>query len=640
MKNAIKSLLVAVAMLVVGCGGDKNTKNDTDKAYQNQKLPSVKDEAIPDVLLGGNSSSSLSQAKLSSQADEVSAGFTTLKEKAQFFYKKQLEINMELGYMDSVWGQIEDYCQGKSVCNIPSGKIVFTYTEALYARDMQLIETYEGKTGDTMTYGDYKNDMKSLVGTKFKLLSAKLTVDEGSEYTYVLETEHYGFQAENPNIEYAIVKWSDGGKQYLVREEIVGTIDGKRTGTPSWVQYEYRESDGNSVNIFTAKDNFLGYDNEYLKFGENEDGSIYFTQDYPTDQGPFHAEGILTSEGGEVTFSGPEGYYLHETFDREGRILTSTSCNPENALDSDSCSIQDPAVIKKILLENIYTLSSPFWGEDEETPTSAPVHHTMLRFDENDTMFAVVNCSTYVADYRVGEYGISFSNVKKTVSPELKCLYPQIQSNFEKMLENGLPFMQAVDDPIHEDQHFNPAFGFFPNLESTSREDFNIESFYEKLYANEYVDSPLMNNVLKIRSASWYSNLNSGKYFLLLSSPEYPEIHVENKKIHIDLIDATFDADIEVIDSTHIKFVNIHRVDKSDVEYPEDTDSNCQEEDTEEGECEEDPNYDSTNSDKIFAGIVERFLNETISVSSGVTDYFQIRFTGSEMAFTGDIEDR
>jgi hypothetical protein len=258
----------------------------------------------------------------------------------------------------------------------------------------------------------------------------------------------------------------------------------------------------------------------------------------------------------------------------------------------------------------------------------------MLKFDENDSMLAVVDCSTFVANYQIGEYGISFSNVKKTISPKLKCLYPQIQSNFEKVLKDGLPFMHAVDDPIKGNSHFSTLFGFFPNLGSTSRVDFDLDKFYEDLHINEYVDSPLMNSVFEIKSVHDYSHKDGGQQYLLINAPQ---IKIENKKIIVDLLDATFDADIEVVDPTHIKFTNINRVNKSNVTYPDDINLTCVEENVgTENECIEDPYSDNTNSDKIFAGIIEDFLNETIKVYSGVTDYAHVTFMGSTLVLSGE----
>jgi hypothetical protein len=382
MKILLKMILVVSTVLLVGCGGggssENGSKNPTEEtsSYINKKLPVIQENSIPDSLLDRKSSKSKKIKKQYKEVGEQSSGYAQLKEKAAFFYKKQLQMNMELGYMDSIWEQIESYCHGKDICNVPSGKILFTYTNALYKRDIALITKYEEKTGiEYQNNGILKEDLKTIIGQSAKLSSARLITDDEAEYTYVLSTEQLGDQEENPNLERSIVKWNDNNQNYFIREEVEGTIDGKSSGNPDWTQFEYLEIDGEKISKFSNADNFFRYDSEVLEFKEKEDGSIHFIQDNPSDFAAYHAEGTLANEGGEMTFSDTEGYYLYETFDTEGKILTTISCdgaitNPKNISDTDSCSIQDPSVIKDILLKSIYSLAQPFWGENDFTPTS------------------------------------------------------------------------------------------------------------------------------------------------------------------------------------------------------------------------------------------------------------------------------
>ena len=616
-------MLMASTVLLVGCGGgggastpsvvttdgDSNPPEVLETIYINQKLPVIQENSIPDTLLEVKTSNSKKTKKQYKEIGELSSGYTQLKIKAAFFYKKQLQMNLELGYMDSIWGQIESYCNGKDICNVPSGKITFTYTNALYKRDIELITKYEEKTGiEYQNNGILKEDLKTIIGQSAKLSSAKLVTDDVAEYKYVLSTEQLGDQEENPNSERSIAKWNDDNNNYLMRVEI-----GETNGEISYSQFEYIEIDEEKRSRFTS--NHQGFYDESLEFKEKEDGSIYFVQDNPDDFVTYHAEGFLNEEGGKMTFSDTEGYYLYETFGKDGNILTTISChgvinNPQEISDTDSCSIQDPSIIKKILVDNIYSLSQLFWDVSNALPTSGPEHQTMLKFDENNSLLAIVDCTTFNADYNVEEYGISFSNIKKIIATDLKCLYPQIQDNFETVINKGLPFMNAVDNPVPGKRHFNTLFGFFPNLGSVSRADFNLTKFIEKLHADKYVDSPLMNSVFKIKSIQDYYHKEGGKRYLLIHTPN---IKIEKKKIIIDLLDATFDADIIVLDPTHIKFVNINRVKKSNVSYP----------------------ADKTNSDKVFTNVIEEFLNETIEVSLATTDYAFITFSGTNLTFRG-----
>ena len=137
MRMFVKILLVVSGVLFVGCGGGSSKdggKNlpETSTAYINKKLPVIQENSIPEILLDERSGNPKKIKKQYKKIGELSSGYTQLKEKATFFYEKQLQMNMELGYMDSVWKQIESHCKGKNICNIPNGEIVFTYTNALY----------------------------------------------------------------------------------------------------------------------------------------------------------------------------------------------------------------------------------------------------------------------------------------------------------------------------------------------------------------------------------------------------------------------------------------------------------------------------------------------------------------------------
>jgi len=638
MNKLLKMMLIVSTVLLVGCGGGSTSKDGgknpsgTISSYINKKLPVIQENSIPDILLDGKSSKSKKTKKQYKEIGELSSGYTQLKEKAAFFYKKQLQMNMELGYMDSIWEQVESQCTGQKTCNVPSGKIVFTYTKALYKRDIALITTYEEKTGiEYQNNGILKEDLKTIIGQSVKLSSAKLVTDDEAEYKYVLSTEQLGDQEENPNLERSIVKWNDDNDNYFIREEIEGTIDGKSSGKPDWTQFEYSEVDGEKVNIFVGKDNFLGYNNEHLEFREKND-EIRFRQDEPGENEleSYYAEGTLSSTGGSMTVVGA-GETVYEKFDENGLLLATVKCldivkDIDNIPEDAVCSINDPDLIKKYITKSVYSLGLGFGDEFGDVASSvsdsALASKNMIRFDDNNTLFAIIDCAKFTADYITSSNGISFSNTVRTSLPDLKCIDSVNQDKFEQFLKQGY------------NKGYDIAFDFWPMFDNLgSALDFNMTKFYVSLHKGEFVNSPLMNSVFEIKSVHDYYHEDGGQSYLLINTPQ---IKIENKKIIIDLIDATFDADIEVLNATHIKFGNINRLNKSNVTYPDDINLTCVEENIgTEDECIADPYSDNTNSDKVFANIIEGFLNETIEVYSGVTDYARVTFVGSLLVFSG-----
>ena len=640
MRIAGKLIYMIGMFLLIGCGGGGSNKangvtNSTTQAYQNKKLPVIKQDAIPDIALTKNVQKSQKITKQFKEVADISKGFTELKEKALFFYQKQLEMNIQLGYMDSVWEQIESYCQDKNICKIPSGKIVFTYTEALFERDSKLIKEYENKTGDTGTYGDLLDNLKNSIGQKVKFGDMTLVIYNEGKYKYALDTEYL---EDSQTLIHSVVKWNDDNSSFLINESVWGVVTGKKVEKAEWIAtYTYDDVKGTKINKFTTQDNFLLDTDSKMEFREREDGSIYYVYEQYNNKEegeiPYHAEGSLSNSGGYITYT-TEGYFLYETFDSNGLIKSFVNCmnsntDIDNIKDNDTCTIQDSNIVKKYLTSNIYTLAVPFWNIDDFTPTSSPDYQTFVKFDDNNSMMAVVDCTTFKAKYKIEEYGISFSNITKQTDTSLKCLYPQIEDNFEKMLQEGLPFGNAIDDSAKNNVHFSLAFGLFPNFDNTDRDTFDFDKFYRDLHANEYVDSPLMNSVYDIKSAYEFAH-SDGKLYNLSQSPQ---VIVEDSKIEIDILDAVFEADIEVVDATHIKFNNIQRTNKDNIEYPEDT--TCT--DTEEGEdeCIGDPTIESSNSDRVFADIVDKFLNETIKVGLYTTDYKDIYFQGTNLNFVG-----
>lgn len=607
----MRILLVLSGLVLVGCGGgggpsgDGGTNPSEPSAviYINKKLPVIQENSIPGVLLDEQSVNSKKIKKQYKEIGDLSLAYMQLKKKATFFYKKQLQMNMELGYMDSIWEQIESYCQGNNICSIPSEKIVFTYTESLYKRDMALITKFEEKTGiEYQNDGIMKEDLKTIIGKSAKLSSAKLIIDDEAEYKYVLSTEQLSDQGENSNLERSIVKWNDKNNNYFVREETEDTIDGKSSGKPSWTQYEYSEISGEKINKFTSEKIFLGEHKEILEFRE-EKSATYFVHDIPGEI-TYHAEGNLRYSGGDMTVSDTEGYYSYEKFDENGYIVETVNCirDSQNLSQEPSengfCALTGENTIKNILIKNVYGMG-PFLATTE---INVQKEHSLITFDENNTIHAIINCSNFTANYTIDKKGIWFANVVEERNETLTCLTHDLEDNFIEFIEKGFSFSESG---------YYVEFGLMADLETIGEKGtFDYKKFMDGLLSEKYVDSYTMNNVLHVTSwdGVFYSPKENKEYFLASS----PSMQIENEKIYIDLLDTTFEAEIVVIDGNTIEFKNIVRNDKQNVTYPN---RNCTDEPGP-NECTDGYSADKQYEDKNFADVINTFLNGKVYVSN------------------------
>jgi len=638
-KHLLHIILALGTVLLVGCGGggsddttetfqsnpeiDTQPDENSNQVYQNKTMPIIDGDTVPGILLKGTGSTTEKLEKSNKESTQ-SYGFVAFKKNAKFFYGMQTEMNINLSYYDSVWSQIEEYCEDSVECSVPDGKVVFKYTQALYSNDVALIQDYQEKTGDQDTYREFLEYGHKVIGTEIPLSTASLIRDVDAEYENVLVTDILSIdENKTKNIGVSLLKWNTDKSKFLIRDEYYVS-----EGENRFVEFKYDNNQDQIESQFSTND-YYSYGNEaILKFIE-KDGRIEFFENVESFDvvTSYYSEGYLDENGGRmVSFSEPEGY--DERFDSEGNILSEIKCYDKIYLDTDYtnlasdmiCDIDDPEIIKNIITQNVYSLgSSEFDDGSSFIGYSNPSSKSIVKFEDNNTLFAIVDCSTFTADYHIDESSITFSSIIRTVSPDLTCIYPENEDNFESFLNDGI-------------SGYNTAYDFWPTFDRAGNvSDFNITAFTNSLYADTFVDSPLMNSIFNVQSASEYINLETGQYMVLMSSPI---IKIDNNKIVIDLVDATFDADIEVVDPLHIRFTNVNRLDKIDVTYPLDVNYSCVEEKPgTPDECFEDPYFENTNSDKIFAGIIERFLNETISVRLNTTE--DIHFEGSELSFMG-----
>jgi len=630
MKTIIQMALVTGSMLLVGCGGgggssaggDTTPPKSSTKVYKNKNLPSIQKD-IPESLIKKDNEKSFH--KLQQKVGDKSTGFQLFQESMGYFYFKQMEMNINLSYMDSVWSQIETYCQEEESCFIPKDKIIFTYTQELYNHDIELIEIYETKSGDTQSFNSTKERLKTKIGETTKLGEATLVNLQNSSYDYELKVDISNVTFDNDKL-ITSTKWNRKDTIYQVREEL---IDGynfdpgicrDRAGGLIYYGYDYNKSANNIDNLYT-----YGYDMKCES--ENDEGKVesaiqkyshkiqllelanstklkehisykIINEEYnpPLD---YYLEGELTETGGYVIASDTEGYYNNEKFDVEGNIVSNVSCIGDMSNKLDDCTIQDKELIKSIVTENYYKVGWLY----VEPSINVMAEHSAVFFNENNTLNAYINCSIFKADYHLDNSGITFSNIQEESNNSLVCLDNDFATSFKIFLKQGHEF---------NNDGYVVWNGLMADLDIVAKKSkFDKNAFMAKLTENRYVDSYTMNNLFKIHSLrlGGFSNPSENKSYFL---SQEPTMKVENEKIYFDLIDATLEAEIQVINNDTIKFKNIIKTVKTNFVYPI---RNCTNEPGPNECLGEDASLQY--EDDKFTQVVENFLNGSVSVGNG-----------------------
>jgi len=629
MKQLLQFFLIFILFLMVGCGSGGSSNSDEPviiEEYKNSTLPEISEKVIPDVLLDKSN-------KLSKK--EKSNGFLNLRERVNYFYFRQINMNMELSYIDSVWNQIDTYCKGKKICDIPKDKISFTYTQSLYNHDIALIERYEKKSLNILLFKDAKKDLKDKIGEESFLGASRLTRLSNSNFDYKLQANISNITLNDDNLT-TIINWNKRETLYSMREELYNGENGDRgicidrTGSVIYTGFDYNKSLESIDNSFSYgyKADCFSPDNVNSKYIQKydtllnllelptkikltEDSSYkIISQEYNTPLNS-HLEGEVTESGGYVISSDTEGFYIHEKFDIEGNIIDSINCIGDEDDDLDSCIIRGKEAIKSIIVKNVYKV-----GVFEKAPVNILATHSAVFFNEDNSLNAFINCSTFKADYLLDNKGITFSNIIEEQNSSLVCLDRSFEENFKSFLEKGYKF---------NDEGYIVWNGLSAELDTIGKKsEFDKKAFINKVTANRYVDSITMSNLFKV--TGWdglFSNPTENRNYSLSSSPS---MYIKNQKIYIDLIDATFNADIVVIDNDTIQFTNIVKVAKDNLNYPSNGCGNKPERE----ECSE-MKYE----DKSFTDIIEKFLNGDVLVSnSGVPDNGILWFHNDILSFS------
>jgi hypothetical protein len=666
MNRIIQIVFLLGGLTFVGCGGGESTSpegsgstelphlsgdepvNNNEEMvngmYENSHLPSLNNDTIPEALL--RKKSELRYHKMYQKLPEKGNGLQLFQESLGYFYFKQMEMNMNLSYLDSVWKQIEMYCKEKTSCSIPKDIIEFTYTEALYNHDVQLIEIYEAKSGDLESFRDIKGVLKNRVGEMTKLGEAKLLTLSASSYDYELKVDISNVTLDNDEL-ITITKWSRNHSVYQIREELFngynfdqGICRDRESGV-IYTEYDYNKSSQRIDNLYT-----YGYDvicksetetNKSSTFLQKHNHEIQLLElmdkiklkehisDRIADENynvplNYYLEGELTEEGGYVLASDNEGFYNNEKFDTEGNIVSNISCIGDKGNNLDDCTIKGEALIKSIVTENVYKVGWLYVSPSFNTLAE----HSAVTFNEDNTLEALINCSIFKADYRLDNSGILFSHIQEESNTSLLCLDGSFAESFRIFLKNGHEF---------NDEGYVVWNGLIADLDVVEKKSkFDRNVFMANLTENRYVDSYTMSNLFKV--TSWdgiFLNPMSNENYLLHSTPS---MHVQNEKIYIDLIDANFEADIHVINNDLLRFSNIVKTDKKEVVYPTRTCSN----EAGANECldgDERLNY----QDKLFRDVIQEFLNNDVQVSnSGVVDNGMLWMHNDKLSFIAIYE--
>ena len=111
MKILLKMMMVVSGLVLVGCGGGGGTSSteaisvggsSSSEVYKNNVLPIIKDDTIPEALLDKKTQTVQKNNKIYYKETSISNGFINLKERMGYFYFKQMEMNINLSYLDSV----------------------------------------------------------------------------------------------------------------------------------------------------------------------------------------------------------------------------------------------------------------------------------------------------------------------------------------------------------------------------------------------------------------------------------------------------------------------------------------------------------------------------------------------------------
>lgn len=653
--HVFTKIITSVGLFVfIGCGGgggasdsslDKD--NSSSEIYENTTLPKIKDTTIPEVLLEKNRVNSSKVNIFSKNENSKSNGFIQLRERVGDFYFRQMNMNINLSYVDSVWTQIESYCKDDEICNIPKDKIAFTYTQQLYNHDIKLISIYEQKSGDTISFRDTKETLKDKIGEKTMLGETTLITLEDSQFNYELKVDISNATIDNDNLT-TIVRWNDSKSLYQIREELLNGYNGDkgictdRKNSLIYSGFDYNNSldlvnstfeYGYDANCISTSSSFEGeVKNEYIqkhnrlfnllelpnkiKITEHISDKIVSNEYHtPLD---YYLEGEVKENGGFVIASDTEGFYNHELFDIDGNIISEISCIGDASHDLEDCTVAGVELIKSIVVKNFYKV-----GWFDNSPINVVEEHSAVFFNEDNTLNAFINCSTFKADYHLDNSGIVFSNIKEENNSSLVCLDDSYEKNFRSFLKKGYEF---------NSEGFVVWNGLSAELDVVdNKSKFDKDTFLSALTKNRYVDSYTMNNLFKVHSLGIREVFNPSEnrtYFL----SKQPNMKIENDKIYFDLIDATFEADIQVVDNDRIKFKNINKIDKENIVYPH---RDCTNEPGE-NECldgDESLQYE----DNGFANVIEKFLNSSVSVSnSGNPSNGTLWFHNETLSFEGN----
>ena len=630
-----RTVLWLVSLLsLVACGGGSGggstksitSEDESNEVYQQSTLPSIQNSTIPDVLISKNTENS-TKTNTFSKEDTKSNGFLILQERVGYFYFRQMEMNMNLSYVDSVWSQIERLCEGKTVCLISKDKITFVYTRELYNRDMQLILNYEKKSGDKLSFKDLKESLGEQIDEKFLLGESQLTILDESDYNYELKVDISNITVDDDNLT-IVTRWNDAKSLYEIREELLNGYNGdrsmcdERTGSLIYTGFDYNKTleilnssfeygydadcvstsstfEGDVKEVFKQKHNRLfnlSEQSDRIKLTEHISSRI-ISEEYHTPL-DYYLEGEVTESGGFVIANNTEGFYIHETFDIDGNIDNQISCVGDESRDLDDCTVKGEELIKSIVTKSFYKV-----GWFDNAPLNVVATYSAVFFNEDNTLDAYINCSTFKSDYVLSNSGIIFSNIEEESNSSLTCLDDSYEKNFKNFLEKGYEF---------SDNGYVVWNGLSAELDAVDdKEKFNKNDFILKLRENRYVDSYTMSNLFKVHSIriGGFTNLSENRFYFLSTEPS---MKIENEKIYFDLIDATFVADIKVLNNDVIEFENIIKVDKIDFTYLV---RNCTNE-AGSNECldgDENLQYE----DNEFADVIENFLNSSVSVSNG-----------------------
>lgn len=407
---------MAVSTLLSACGGGSdggsagNGGTTSTSGYTNRHLPQSINIDIPKTLLQasnlvGQSLREISPAVLGTDPAPTATGPAPYSTSSGAYVELRSQVNelksriseREIDFMgiDSVWDQMQDYCQGTpagQACQIPAGQLTVTISDEMLASIVTSLEETAAEFGETIPAEvlDQINAELPPAGTQIPVGATTYIHDPEGIYDYSVETSGVDLEEGSGSDDYRYtIQWTKAKDKLEFSDSASETYE-DYTGSYSSSLVYNSAADGDSIQFReTSTTSSFGstWENTTrmtLKEQNNAKNGVIITADF-TDNGSgyastYHVDGQADDDGGYVKSrnsfdfgSGSDIWHYKESFDGSGSLLAAEECQE---LSSGYCDGD--------------THWTPATGYSE-IPADDPYYIDDSGFDELDTEFGFVS---------------------------------------------------------------------------------------------------------------------------------------------------------------------------------------------------------------------------------------------------------